>query len=440
MLRQLVYALSALLFFGGEASAFEVKATIKRIDVQNKVLFFHAVGIDRTASVGADASIVDAQGKRLPDGLGSKELSAGTVVTLSIERVENRPVIRAIRLGAQNSAETAKASPTRDPATVEKQDTSKLVPLTDLGRAEYQGFPGGLYPDGSNIRPHAHDAAGRRLAKLIRPIDARGQPSADGRIVLLGIGFSNTVQAFQGFMQVAEEDKHINTKLVLVNGAVGGMSAAMIQTADEGRGKMYWDTVDERLKAAGVRREQVQVVWIKETNPAPHNGGYPAYVRDLEAQLAKIVQLVSRRFPNVKLAYFSSRTYGGWAKRRPNGSPPGNSEPFSYESGFAVKWLIERQLKGDPALSYAKAGGGARASAPWLSWGPYLWSNGPIPRSDGVGFELEDFRVDDRMHESPAGQRKVGKLLLEFFKTDPTTKEWFLRDAATADSPADVKR
>jgi hypothetical protein len=83
------------------------------------------------------------------------------------------------------------------------------------------------------------------------------------------VGFSNTAQIFNGFMQAAQTDREVNPKVVLVNGAVGGMSANMIQNPDDnGRGTKYWTTVDERLKAAGVTRAQVQVVWIKETNTA----------------------------------------------------------------------------------------------------------------------------------------------------------------------------
>jgi hypothetical protein len=153
-------------------------------------------------------------------------------------------------------------------------------------------------------------------------------------------------------------------------------------------------------------------------------GGFPKYIQTLQAELTNIVQILPPRFPNLKLAYFSSRTYGGWAIR-PGGGEPGNSEPFSYESGFAVKWLIERQLQDDPALNFDPRKGPVKA--PWLSWAAYLWTNGSTPRSDGVFFVYEDFRDNDHMHESPAGQQKVGRLLLQFFKTDPTTKPWFVR-------------
>jgi hypothetical protein len=214
--------------------------------------------------------------------------------------------------------------------------------------------------------------------------------------------------------------------VVLVNGAVGGMSANMIQDPDAGRGKKYWATVDERLKAAGVTRAQVQVVWLKETNPAPHVGRFPKYVRALEGELARIVQVLHARFPNVKLVYLSSRTYGGWAKAAPRRAAPGNSEPFSYESGFAVQWLIARQLRGDPALNYDPAKGAVKA--PWLSWGPYLWANGARKRADGFHFTPSDFREDDRMHHSPAGMRKLGNELLRFFKTDTTARGWFVRN------------
>jgi hypothetical protein len=303
-------------------------------------------------------------------------------------------------------------------------DTSGLKPLTDMGTAEYHGFKGGLYPDGKNRRPPAHESAGLALAKQIQPLDADGKPNPKGKIVLLGVGFSNTVQAYSGFMQVAQAERGLNPKLVLVNGAVGGMSANMIQHEDSGRGAKYWATVDERLKTAGVTRTQVQAIWLKETNPGPHKESFPKLIQTLQAELTKIVQILPRRFPNLKLVYLSSRTFGAWAKPRAGKAAPGNSEPFSYETGFAVKWLIERQLAGDAALNYNPAKG--KVNAPWLSWGPYLWANGETKRSDGFSFRRSDFREDDQMHHSPAGQTKLGNELLRFFRTDATSRGWFV--------------
>ena len=297
--------------------------------------------------------------------------------------------IKAIKLGKQTAKPLEK-----------KVNTSGLLPLTDMQAKEYHGFKGGLYPDGKNRRPAGHETAGLALAKQVTPLDGQGKPSKDGKIVLLGVGFSNTVQGFSGFMQVARNDKEISPQVVLVNGAVGGMSAAMVQNPNKGRGAKYWATVDERLKDAGVSRAQVQVIWIKETNPQPHTGGFPAYVQELEGQLAKIVRILPERFPNLKLVYLSSRTYGGWAKPRPNGTSPGNLEPYSYETGFAVKWLIEKQLKGDAELNF-DAGKGA-VKAPWLSWGPYLWAEGSTRRGRLL---LQPGRLSRRRPHAPRTSR-----------------------------------
>ena len=436
MPRSLVPIVCAMVALAGPAaSAFEVKATIKSVDAEQRRVQFHARDQDLSAKVAPDARIVDEKGAPLADGLKAAGLKPGAVVVLSVESVNNLPVIQGIRLGGEGAlAEQpkskaqakAKAQAGQTPVDFKFPDTSNLVPLTDLGSGKYQGFEGGLYPDGTNTRPASHEAAGLALARQIEPLDAAGKPSAEGKIVLLGLGFSNTVQAFEGFMNVAEKDTALNSKIVLVNGAGGGMAAQLVQQSDTGKGKQYWETVDSKLKAEGVTRAQVQVVWIKQTNPQQFNiGGFPKYVQDFQAQLGNKVRLVHDRFPNVKLAYFTSRSYGGWARPVAGRGGPGNSEPWSYESAFAYKWLIEQQLKGDPSLNYDPSKGPVKA--PWMSWGPYIWANGEKPRADGFHFVLADFMETDQMHESPGGRIKIGSEILQFFKTDPTTRTWFVQ-------------
>ena len=128
--------------------------------------------------------------------------------------------------------------------------------------------------------------------------------------------------------------------------------------------------------------------------------------------------LMHGRFPNLKLVT-SNRTYGGWAKNRLN------PEPYAYETGFAVKWVVEQQIKGDPALSLDPERG--PVLSPWLSWGPDLWANGTTPRKDGYHYVEGDLRADDGTHEEVQGQDKVGRELLKFFTTDTTTRSWFTR-------------
>ncbi len=295
---------------------------------------------------------------------------------------------------------------------------SKLRPLTALGEEKYQDYEGGLYPEGKNERPAAHEAAGLALAKQVQPIDRDGRPNREGSIVLLSVGMSNTSQISQGFQKALIGEQEKNSRVVFVNGAQGGMTAAAIQDpADNSRGTQYWTTVDERLKTAGVTRTQVQVIWIKQADAGPTQG-FPAYAKKLQEELARIVQLLPGRFPNIKLVYLSSRTYGGFAKT------PLNPEPYAYESGFSVKWLIEQQLQGDAALNDDATKGPVKA--PWLSWGPYLWDNGVVPRADGYRSEESDFGADGTHHAGP-GTDKMGQLLLQFFKTDTTARPWFVR-------------
>ncbi len=71
-------------------------------------------------------------------------------------------------------------------------------------------------------------------------------------------------------------------------------------------------------------------------------------------------------------------------------------------------------------------------------WGPYLWANGTTPREDGLYYEVSDF-AGDGTHPSPAGQQKVAQLMLKFFKTDTTTRPWFVAGrAAKSDTDDDA--
>jgi len=74
-----------------------------------------------------------------------------------------------------------------------KVDTSKFKPLTELGHDQYQAFPGGLYPDGKKrtARRPRSGRHGLRQKRCSRSTPT-AKPSADGKVVLLSIGMSNT--------------------------------------------------------------------------------------------------------------------------------------------------------------------------------------------------------------------------------------------------------
>jgi lysophospholipase L1-like esterase len=312
----------------------------------------------------------------------------------------------------------ARAGRGPSPPAIDRAALAKLKPLPELGAGKYKGYQGGLYPGGKNERPADHEKAGLALARKMRPLDREGKPDPRGKVVLLSIGMSNTTQEFSAFVRLANADRDKSPHLVPVDGAQGGMSAGRIVDPDDGgSGTRFWKTVDRRLKSAGVTRAQVQVVWVKQADPGPTQG-FPRYARALEEELAKIVRLLPKRFPNVKLAYLSSRTYGGYAKTRLN------PEPYAYESGFSVKWLIERQIKGEASLNHDPGKGKVRA--PWLSWGPYLWANATAKNPEGLSYEEDDFGPDGT-HPSASGRRKVAEALLRFFKGDRTARPWFVK-------------
>jgi hypothetical protein len=313
-------------------------------------------------------------------------------------------------------------------------DTS-TVALTDLGRGTYKGFAGGLYPDGSNQMPAEHAAAGLERARRIRPLDAGGQPNPSGKIVLLSIGMSNTSQEFCGrnvtsgcwsgsFLDQAAADESVNdSTLVIVNGAQGGRDAKSWRSATN---NVYDVVRDERLRALGVTEKQVQVVWLKQANAGPR-ASLPDTSADayrLESSLGEIVRVLRARYPNLQQVFLSSRTYAGYATTQLN------PEPYAYESGFAVKWLVQaqiEQMKSSGRTVDALAGDlNYNSAAPWIAWGPYLWADGLNARSDGLTWVRADF-VSDGTHPSPeSGVRKVGTMLLGFFKSSPQTRCWFL--------------
>jgi hypothetical protein len=310
-----------------------------------------------------------------------------------------------------------KQHPENDPWVKEHppRESTGLVPLPELGKGEYQGFEGGLYPGGVNEPPAAHLKAGLKAAKSIVPLDAEGRPSPDGKIVLLSCGMSNTTMEFQVFQKKAAADVSLNPKLVIVDGAQGGKTAHVTANPKA----PYWEVNQQRLAAAGVTAMQVQAVWIKQANARPIEG-FPGAAKMLQKDVIETLHVMQHNFPNLKIAYLSSRIYAGYA------TSALNPEPYSYEGGFAMKWVIADQMDGKPELNYDPAKGAVKA--PWVAWGPYLWMDGMKPRkSDGATWLKDDVVASDRTHPSDSGRAKVAMALLNFLKTDPTAKSWFVK-------------
>ncbi len=314
-----------------------------------------------------------------------------------------------------------------------------FVPLDELGPGLYLGqFPGGLYPGGINEPPLAHHAEGRSRALGLLPLDNGGEPNPAGRIVLLSIGMSNTTQEFcsqDGFLpcdawtfmgQAATDPRVDQVRLTIANGAKGGQAAL---AWDDPSDQNYDRVQTEVLEPQGLSEAQVQVVWIKQANPQPTvalpNLNSDAF--NLLVTLGDIVRAVQTRYPNCQVAFLSSRIYAGYA-----GYPVPihtlTPEPYAYESGFSVKWLIEAQINQMATGSIDPLAGDLDydGAAPWLAWGPYLWADGEAAGGDGLQWFCDDFQ-NDGTHPAMTAEEKVGTMLLDFMVTSPFATPWFRR-------------
>jgi hypothetical protein len=296
---------------------------------------------------------------------------------------------------------------------VNSNEITAPAPLNDFGSATYRGFQGGLYPNGSNQRPAAHNAAGVSIAQTIKPLNVSGTiDETNGRIVWMSIGMSNTTQETQEFLSLMQTYTNKNPKLVLIDGAEGGQDINAINNP----AASYWNTVSNRLTAASSTAAQVQVIWFKEAEAQPTDTSFATYPDALKTKYKSVVQMLKTKFPNVKLVYLSSRIYAGYASSKLN------PEPFAWYTGWTVKRLVEDQINGDASLTYT----GNNPLSAWLSWGPYMWANGTTPRSDGLTWVVSDYQSDGT-HPGTTGRQKVAQMLLQFFSTDETTKPWFLK-------------
>ena len=364
---------------------------------------------------------------------------------------------------------TASADGVSGNVTLTVTDVSQLFsapPMMDMPNGSgscltYKRFPGGLYENCLDTVPADHDSDGKNIAAQIQPLDLSGKPSANGKIALTSIGMSAAAQEFAAFVSTVNGNRAVNqTTLEVINGAASNMDAcywfpAVGAPACDSSVSNNYDRVETALTNNGVSPLQVQAVWIKEANGRIHPqatgcspagtdcvplcdegiGGCSNTVEttdaiSLEQELGNILRAAKQRWPNLKVAFFTSRLYGGYA---PAGA--GDPEPFAYESGYAVKWLVQAQINQLRGMAIDPVAGDLGYNvSPWIAWGPYFWADGPIPRSDGLVWcdgtlspnppcngEV-DFALDG---EHPKTTTKQVNLLMSFFLNSPYTSGWF---------------
>ncbi|HVF39037.1 MAG TPA: hypothetical protein VM939_03985 [Gemmatimonadaceae bacterium] len=322
--------------------------------------------------------------------------------------------------------------PPPPPVPVGPPTDTVRVPLTDLGPRTYFGSKGGLYPNGLNQPPAEHDSAGRLRRNAIRPLDVNGDEHPFGKYVLLSIGMGNATQEWcsQGsgppctswsLMGRAAADPAVNhLSLVIVNGALEGNDVVAWASPTS---ENYERIRTVRLAPLGLSENQVQAVWLK-LGSTRRASSLPTDTADaylFMSVLGQTIRTLKVRYPHLQLVFISSRSYRGYAA-------DSAAEPFAYEEGFSVKWVIDSQMnemRGAPANPRVGSLDFVRKTAPWIGWGPYLWADGAATRSDGVQWERADFE-EDGVHPSQSGENKVAAILLAFFKNSHHTRCWFL--------------
>ncbi len=258
-----------------------------------------------------------------------------------------------------------------------------LTPICDLGQATYQGFVGGLYPNGVNFVPPAHKAAGAAIAAAIQPIN--------GKVVLAGVGFSVSNLIFEQMQAQLAANPNVNPALTTINLCKAGIDAADV--ADPSHG--YWiHYVPTQLANAGLGAGDVQAIWLLSGQQL--QGTFPTIAQQLQATWRTMLETLKAKFPNAVLCFNTTDPYHGYSDQ--------NYEPWVYEQGFALKWVLEEQIYG-AALNYDPVAG--PVTAPWCAWADYPWADGINARADGLDWICPDDVDYLGVHPSATGAEKL---------------------------------
>jgi hypothetical protein len=245
-----------------------------------------------------------------------------------------------------------------------------------------------------------------------------------------------------------------NPKLFIAYGFEYQLPGGNRGTGDPGPNSIFYRSLDHALRQQGLTPKQVQIVWLSMPvsgkswgiNLPPEHRTFPADAQQSKLAWKEIVHAIHTRYPNVKIIYSSTKgamyTTVHDKLDWPGGPPDfvgGPIEPWNHDAAWGVKWVIEDQINGAPDLNYDPARGPVKA--PWLSWGPYLWSHpdGSPRHYDGFVWNRADV-AEDGLHPSLSGLTKYATMLLHQMTTDPTATPWFVKRDAPANQPPSIAK
>lgn len=308
--------------------------------------------------------------------------------------------------------------------------TTGLVPLTDLtGGKQYRGYQGGKY-QGSNKRSALQMQRAIAQVSKIKPLDTAGVENfKNGRIVFAAVGASNPATEFESFRNYCDTFKNLNPKLSLINTCIGAMGVQKINDITDN----YWVQAKKELIDSGLSNKQVQVVWLEEENTQNADTSFPGAPQALMLDYQKLLNVILKVFPNVKIVYMNQRAYAGYGDVTPGVIGKGLWFPRDYYNGWTIKWLIEKQLNNEVGYRF-----NAPAEIPFIDWAESFWADGKNPRQDGLSYDCTTDFGGDGLHLSALGELKAGKWLFNYYKNDTLSKYWFLKAGNTTGASSNI--
>jgi len=287
-----------------------------------------------------------------------------------------------------------------------------LLPITDLGTGYYRGYQGGLYPGGQNQRSGAHLSLALSQSAQIQPLNNNGQPAANGKVVLIGVGASNPRTEFEAFKQQAQSSGLLKPSTAIVNTCIGGQGVQKMNQASAN----YWQQAENTLQQAGLSMQQVQAAWVETEHTGNADTVFPRAPQQLMSDMRTLLVTMKQKFPQLKIVYLSGRAFSGFAQAAANEVGKGLLYPRDYYNGWTMKWMVEKQI--------ANEAGYTLSDIPFITMSTYLWSRGANPRNDGFFLDCILDVGPDGLHLTAAGEQKAGQQLYQFFFSDPTSVGW----------------
>lgn len=267
---------------------------------------------------------------------------------------------------------------------------SGLTPVLDLGIGTYEGFSGGLYGGGSNVRPCA-------LNSTVLTATAGIAPDANGQIVVAFAGDDTGNSLYVGFLQVAALHPGIfSPALRLIN------ISTPAYHLNAWAGTATPVNITQKITATGVSPADVQCV-IFGCKPNTQNYATDSFavrhartVKDYKSVFARIHVAA----PNAVIA----TTDVQYADYQQNSLAPAfHLEPrYGYDMSVGMQQAI---------LTYT--------GAAVVFWACSIWANGASPRSDGLTYVCADYFSQCQHLNDGSGARKAAQVVFDAFRTDP---------------------